>query len=46
MSNKILVISFSFEQEPDAFQALKDAGLEPVLWESASREGADRKSVV
>lgn len=40
MSNKILVISFSFEQEPDAFQALKDAGLEPVLWESASREGA------
>lgn len=37
MNNKVLVISFSFEQEPDAFQALRDGGLEPVLWAQKDR---------
>ncbi|MEA5014840.1 MAG: NAD(P)-dependent oxidoreductase [Candidatus Limiplasma sp.] len=37
MNNKVLVISFSFEQEPDAFQVLRDGGFEPVLWAQKDR---------
>lgn len=37
MNNKVLIISFSFEQEPDAFQLLRDGGLEPVLWAQTDR---------
>lgn len=46
MANKVLIISFSFEQEPDAFQALRDAGLEPVLWADADRKGATEDDLV
>ena len=46
MGNKVLIISFSFEQEPDAFQALRSAGLEPVLWASGERKDAGEKELV
>lgn len=46
MANKILIISFSFEQEPDAFQILRDAGLEPVLWAESTRKGATEDDLV
>jgi MinD-like ATPase involved in chromosome partitioning or flagellar assembly len=46
MANKVLIISFSFEQEPDAFQALRDAGLEIVLWADADRKGATEDDLV
>lgn len=39
MKKKVLIVSFSFEQEPEAFQALKDAGLEPVLLAEKDRMG-------
>ena len=34
---KVLVISFSFEQEPEALQVLEDAGLRDKLAEEAKR---------
>ncbi len=37
MNNKVLVVSFSFEQEPEAFEQLRAAGLEPILWSQAQR---------
>ena len=37
MKNQVLIVSFSFEQEPEAFDALRQAGLEPVLWAQAER---------
>lgn len=46
MGKKILVISFSFEQEPDAFQVLLDGGFEPVLWESDTRKDATEDDLV
>lgn len=46
MGNKVLIISFSFEQEPDAFQALAGAGLEPVLWANADRTGATEDDLI
>ena len=46
MGNKVLIISFSFEQEPDAFQALRSAGLEPVLWASGERKDAGEEELV
>lgn len=46
MGNKVLIISFSFEQEPDAFQTLTDAGLEPVLWANADRKGATEDDLI
>ena len=45
MGKKVLVISFSFEQEPDAFDALKEAGLEPVLWAADSRKDATEEDL-
>ena len=45
MGKKVLVISFSFEQEPDAFHALEEAGLEPVLWASADRKDATEEDL-
>lgn len=39
MNNKVLIVSFSFEQEPEAFQALKDGGLAPILLAEKDREG-------
>ena len=46
MGNKVLIISFSFEQEPDAFQALVNAGLEPVLWANVDRKNATEDDLV
>lgn len=46
MGKKILVISFSFEQEPDAFQALLDGGFESVLWKSDTRKDASEDDLV
>lgn len=46
MAKKVLIISFSFEQEPDAFAALRDAGLEPVLWANKDRKGATEDDLV
>ncbi len=46
MVNKVLIISFSFEQEPDAFHALQNAGLEPVLWASADRQDAGEDELI
>lgn len=46
MGNKVLIISFSFEQEPDAFQTLRNAGLEPVLWASEQRRDAGEDELV
>ena len=43
---KILIISFSFEQEPDAFEAIRAAGYEPVLWPAADRQGAVEKDLI
>ncbi len=37
MDEKVLVVSFSFEQEPEAFAVLREAGLEPLLWSQAQR---------
>lgn len=46
MGNKVLIISFSFEQEPDAFQVLRDHGLEPVLWADADRKDAGEAELI
>lgn len=46
MGNKILIISFSFEQEPDAFQVLQRGGLEPVLWKSETRKDATEEDLI
>ncbi len=37
MNDKVLVVSFSFEQEPEAFQVLRDGGLQPLLWAQKDR---------
>lgn len=39
MNRKVLILSFSFEQEDEAFQVLKDAGLEPILLAEKDRPG-------
>ena len=46
MGKKVLIISFSFEQEPDAFEALTAAGLEPILWANKDRKGATEDDLV
>ena len=38
MNNKVLIVSFSFEQEAEAFGVLKAAGLEPILLAEKDRE--------
>lgn len=43
MKKKVLIVSFSFEQEPEAFQALEEAGLEPVLLAERDRKGFTEK---
>ena len=42
----ILIFSFSFEQEPDAFEAVRRAGFEPVLWPAREREGAGEAELI
>lgn len=44
--NKVLILSFSFEQEEEAFQALTDAGYEPVVWRSAERADASDEDLI
>lgn len=39
MNNKVLIVSFSFEQEEEAFEVLRAAGLEPVLLAEKDRIG-------
>lgn len=46
MNRKVLIISFSFEQEEEAFQALRDAGLEPVLLAEKDRIGYTEKELL
>lgn len=46
MSQRILIISFSFEQEPDAFAALTGAGYEPVVWASETRPEATEEDLI
>lgn len=46
MNNKVLIVSFSFEQEAEAFEALKGAGLEPVLLAEKDREGFTEKDLI
>lgn len=46
MNRKVLIISFSFEQEEEAFSALKDAGLEPVLLAEKDRAGYTQKELL
>lgn len=46
MSERVLIISFSFEQEPDALAELVNAGLEPVVWESKSRPDATEEDLI
>ena len=46
MAHKILVVSFSFEQEPEALQVLKDAGFETYVWKESDRKGATEKDLI
>jgi len=39
MNKKVLIVSFSFEQEEEAFQVLRDGGYEPVLLAEKDRAG-------
>ena len=43
---KVLVISFSFEQEPEALQVLEDAGLEVEIWKEQDRKGATEQDLI
>ena len=46
MNRKVLILSFSFEQEREAFEVLKDAGLEPVLFAEEDRKGFDEEAFI
>lgn len=46
MSDKVMVLSFSFEQEPDAFETLREGGFEPLLWAQADRVDATEDDLV
>jgi D-3-phosphoglycerate dehydrogenase len=46
MKNKVLIVSFSFEQEPEAFEILREAGYDPVLWKNAEREGCGEDELI
>lgn len=39
MNNKVLILSFSFEQEKEAFRVLEEAGLAPLLLAEKDRKG-------
>lgn len=39
MNKKVLILSFSFEQEEEAFTVLREAGMEPVLLAEKDRAG-------
>ena len=44
--DRILIISFSFEQEPDAFEVIRAAGYEPVLWAASERQKAGEEDLI
>lgn len=46
MNKKVLIVSFSFEQEQEAFQVLRDGGLEPVLWPGSERKNATEQDLI
>lgn len=46
MGKKVLVISFSFEQEKEAFRVLEDAGLAPVTLREKDRKGFTWKELL
>lgn len=46
MNNKVLIVSFSFEQEAEAFDVLKEAGLDPILLAEKDREGYTEKELI
>lgn len=46
MNRQVLIVSFSFEQEPEAFEILKNAGLEPVLLAEKDRKGFDEEAFI
>lgn len=46
MKEKVLVVSFSFEQEPEAFEVLENAGLEPVLWKNEQRRDCGEDEMI
>lgn len=46
MGKKVLIISFSFEQEFDAFEKLTDAGLSPVLWSVKDRGNTTQQDLI
>ncbi len=46
MNKKILIVSFSFEQEQEAFNTLTQEGLEPVLLAEKDRRGFDEARLI
>ena len=46
MSDKVMILSFSFEQEPDAFDVLRENGFEPLLWAQKDRVDAVEEDLV
>ncbi|MEG0305552.1 MAG: NAD(P)-dependent oxidoreductase [Oscillospiraceae bacterium] len=46
MSDKVLIVSFSFEQEPDAFAELEKGGYTPLLWAQKDRLNATQTDFV
>lgn len=46
MSESVCVISFSFEQEQDAFEVLAQGGFSPLLWAQAERVDATEQDLV
>lgn len=45
-NEKILILSFSFEQEREAFEVLEHAGLDPVLLKEKDRQGYTEKELL
>lgn len=46
MGKKVLIVSFSFEQEKEAFEVISEAGYEPVLFAEADRKGFGEKEFI
>lgn len=46
MNNKVLIVSFSFEQEQEAFEALTNRELEPILLAEKDRRGFDEEKLI
>lgn len=46
MNNEVLIISFSFEQEPETIVRLKEAGLNPIVWKAEDRKDATEDDLI